>query len=131
MSLQSQADIIESQADVIASQEGIIETMRAILVQEGDDREVLREARTALSDWFVATYPHLYPPPPRPQLRVVRGRTGGTMRRPAPRRYPADRFCAECALLVPVEVVVRDPLTIGCRCAQGHMWLAGTTRMRG
>jgi len=112
---------------LIESLEGIIEDMRAILVQKGDDSEILREARTALSDWFVATYPHLYPPPPRPQLRVIRGRTGGTMR-PVPRRYLADRSCPECALLVPVEVVVREPSVIGYRCAQGHMWLAGPVR---
>jgi len=41
-----------------------------------------------------------------------------------PVRYNAERFCPECALPVPVEVVVKDPLTIGYRCAQGHMWLA-------
>jgi len=53
---------------------------RAILVQQGDDREILREARVALSDWFVATYPHLYPGQGRPQLRVIQGGGEGTDR---------------------------------------------------
>ena len=44
---------------------------------------------------------------------------------PLPARYTADRVCPECARLVPVEVVVQDPRTIGYRCGQGHMWLAG------
>ena len=41
-----------------------------------------------------------------------------------PRRYTADRICPGCALLVPVEVVVMDPWTIGYRCGRGHKWLA-------
>ena len=41
-----------------------------------------------------------------------------------PVRYAGDRFCAECAMLVSVEIVVQDPGTIGYRCGQGHMWLA-------
>ena len=73
MKPQSQDDIIESQAD-------IIEDMRAILVQEGDDSAILREARIALSDWFLATYPHLYPGQGRPQLRVIPGGGEGTGR---------------------------------------------------
>jgi hypothetical protein len=76
----SQAEIIEQQADFIESLEGIVEDMRAIMVQQGDDREVLREARVALSDWFVATYPHLYPNQGRPQLRVIQGDGEGTDR---------------------------------------------------
>ena len=62
-----------SNEDVIESLEGIVEDMRAILVQQGDDREILREARIALSDWFIATYPHLYPGQDRPRLRVLKG----------------------------------------------------------
>ena len=42
-----------------------------------------------------------------------------------PARYTADRTCPECAVLVPVEVVVQDPGTIGYRCDKGHKWLAG------
>ena len=41
-----------------------------------------------------------------------------------PARYAADRFCAECARLVSVEVAVQDPATIGYRCERGHKWLA-------
>ncbi len=44
------------------------------------DREILREARVALSDWLVATYPHLYPGQGRPQLRVIQGGGEGTGR---------------------------------------------------
>ena len=58
---------------------------------------------------------------------MIRGRTGGTMR-PVPRRYAADRPCPECGGMRSVEVVVRDPLTIGYKCTQGHMWLAGPVR---
>ena len=71
MKPRSDEDIIESQAD-------IIEDLRAILVQQGDDSAILREARIALSDWFIATYPHLYPGQGRPQLRVVRGGKRGS-----------------------------------------------------
>ena len=46
-----------------------------------------------------------------------------------PARYVADRVCAECARLVPVEVVVKAPATIGYRCGQGHKWLAGQRRL--
>lgn len=77
MNRQQQDDLIESQAD-------IIEEMRVILVQEGDDPAILREAREALSDWFLATYPHLYPDQPRPQLRAIKG--GG--RRSRSRQHP-------------------------------------------
>ena len=76
----SQAEIIEQQADFIESLEGIVEDMRAILVQQGDDREILRQARIALSDWFVAQYPHLYPGQGRPQLRLIQGEGEGTGR---------------------------------------------------
>ena len=76
----SQAEIIEQQADFIECQGDIIEDMRAILVQEGDDSAILREARVALSDWFVATYPHLYPNQGRPQLRLIQGDGEGTGR---------------------------------------------------
>ena len=62
-----------SNEDVIESLEGIVEDMRALLVQQGEDREILREARIALSDWFIATYPHLYPGQDRPRLRVLKG----------------------------------------------------------
>ena len=62
------------------SMEDIIEEMRAILVRQGDDSAILREARVALSDWFVATYPHLYPNQARPQLRVIQGGGEGTGR---------------------------------------------------
>ena len=111
---------LQSHDDIIEDLEGIIEDLRVILVQEGDDPAILRQARVALSDWFMATYPHLYPGHGRPQLRVIKGdvmqyRT----------RYVADRVCARCARLVSVEVAVQDPQTIGYRCAQGHMWLAG------
>ena len=80
MNPQSQEEFIESLEDIIEHQEDIIEDMRAILVQQGDDREILREARVALSDWFVATYPHLYPGQGRPQLRVIQGEGEGTGR---------------------------------------------------
>lgn len=61
-------DIIEAQAD-------IIEQLRVILIQEDDDTAVLNEARVALSDWFVAQYPHLYGRPPRKRdhLRLIEG----------------------------------------------------------
>jgi len=80
MNPQSQEEFIESLEDIIESREDIIETLRAILVQQGDDREVLRQARVALSDWFVATYPHLYPGQGRPQFRVIQGGGEGTDR---------------------------------------------------
>ena len=70
----------EPRMPLIESQAGILEDLRAILVQQGDDREVLREARVALSDWFIATYPHLYPDQGRPQLRVIQGGGEGTGR---------------------------------------------------
>ena len=80
MKPQSQEEFIESLEDIIESQEDIIEDMRAILVQQGDDREILRQARITLSDWFVATYPHLYPGQGRPQLRLIQGEGEGTGR---------------------------------------------------
>ena len=80
MSRHQQEDLIEQQADLIESLEDIVEDMRAILVQQGDDREILRQARIALSDWFVAQYPHLYPGHGRPQLRVIEGGGEGTGR---------------------------------------------------
>jgi hypothetical protein len=70
----------QSQEDLIESLEDIIEEMRSILVQEGDDSTILREAREALSDWFIATYPHLFPGHGRPQLRVIEGGGEGTGR---------------------------------------------------
>ena len=70
----------QTKDDIIESLEGIVEDMRAILVQEGDDREILRQARITLSDWFVATYPHLYPGQGRPQLRLIEGGGEGTGR---------------------------------------------------
>ena len=82
----------QSQEDLIESLEDIVEEMRAILVQEGDDSSILREARIALSDWFIATYPHLYPGQGRPQLRVIKGEERG--RHAVPGRYTADRVCA-------------------------------------
>ena len=80
MNPRSQEEFIESLEDIIESQEDIIETLRAILVQDGEDREILRQARVALSDWFVATYPHLYPGQGRPQLRLIQGEGEGTGR---------------------------------------------------
>ena len=70
----------EPRVPLIESLEDIVEEMRAILVQQGDDREILRQARVALSDWFIATYPHLYPGQGRPQLRVIQGGGEGTDR---------------------------------------------------
>ena len=70
----------QTKDDIIESLEGIVEDMRAILVQQGDDREILRQARITLSDWFVATYPHLYPGQGRPQLRLIEGGGEGTGR---------------------------------------------------
>ena len=114
----------EPRMPLIESLEGIVEDMRAILVQQGDDSEILREARTALSDWFVATYPHLYPGHGRPQLKVIKGTgTGIVMQYQA--RYTADRYCGECSRMAAVEVVVQDPAMIGYRCDRGHKWLAG------
>ena len=80
MNPQSQEEFIESLEDIIEHQEDIIEAMRAILVQQGDDPAILRQARIALSDWFIATYPHLYPDQGRPQLRVIQGGGEGTDR---------------------------------------------------
>jgi len=80
MNPQSQEEFIESLEDLIEHQEDIIETMRAILVQQGDDSAILRQARIALSDWFIATYPHLYPGQGRPQLRLILGEGEGTGR---------------------------------------------------
>lgn len=74
-------NLIESQAD-------IIEEMRAILVREGDDTAILNEARVALSDWFIATYPHLYPEQRHPRLRVIKG---GGRRSRAARQSPLLR----------------------------------------
>ena len=122
MNQQQQDDLIEQQAGLIESQADIIEALRVILLQEGDARQTLAEARIALSDWFIATYPHLYPSQGRPQLRLIRG--------PYPHLYLADRLCPECALLVPAEVVVQEPKTIGYRCGQGHKWLAGLQNRR-
>ena len=73
-------DLVEQQAGLIDQRNEIIDKMRAILVQQGDDSAILRQARVALSDWFVATYPHLYPGQGRPQLRVIRGGGEGTGR---------------------------------------------------
>ena len=73
-------DLIEEQIALIESRNLIIDGLRQILIQQGDDREVLREARVALSDWFVATYPHLYPNQGRPQLRLIQGDGEGTDR---------------------------------------------------
>jgi hypothetical protein len=70
----------QTQEDLIESLEGIIEEMRAILVQEGDDRDILREARVTLAGWFVAAYPHLHPGQGRPQLRLIQGEGEGTGR---------------------------------------------------
>ena len=71
MNHQQDRDLLERHAD-------IVEDLRAILVQQGDDREILREARIALSDWFIATYPHLYPGQDRPRLRVLKGGKRGS-----------------------------------------------------
>jgi hypothetical protein len=68
----------QSQEDLIESLEDIVEEMRAILVQEGDDHAILRAARIALSDWFIAQHPHL--DRSRPQLRVIQGDGEGTGR---------------------------------------------------
>ena len=76
----SQADIIEQQSEVIESHADIIEALRVILLREDNDRKTLAEARIALSDWFIATYPHLYPGQGRPQLRVIQGGGEGTDR---------------------------------------------------
>ena len=70
----------QSQDDIIESLEDIVDEMREILVQQGDDREILRQARIALSDWYIATYPHLYPGQGRPQLRLIQGEGEGTGR---------------------------------------------------
>ena len=40
-----------------------------------------------------------------------------------PIRYTADRICPECGMLMPVEVVVQAPQTVGYRCDRGHKWL--------
>ena len=45
-----------------------------------------------------------------------------------PQRYRADRKCPQCALVVPVQVVVQSPQVIGYRCDRGHMWLATARR---
>ena len=50
---------------------------------------------------------------------------------PVPRfpvRYTGQRTCPECAILVPVEVAVQDPVTVGYRCDRGHMWLLRPVR---
>ncbi len=73
-------DLVEQQAGLIDQRNEIIDKMRAILVQQGDDSAILRQARVALSDWFVATYPHLYPNQGRPQFRVIQGGGEGTDR---------------------------------------------------
>ena len=104
------------------TQDDIIEELRLILIKEGDDTATLNEARVALSDWFLGVYPHLRE---RPQLRVIKGSKGAWDVMQYRTRYTADRVCAECARLVPVEVVVQDPRTIGYRCGAGHKWLAG------
>lgn len=77
----------QSQDDLIESLEDIVDTMREILVQQGDDSEILRQARIALSDWFVAMYPHLYPGHGRPALRLLKG-GGRKSRRQAPLLSP-------------------------------------------
>ena len=73
-------DLIEEQVALIESRNLIIDGLRQILVQQGDDSAILRQARVALSDWFIATYPHLYPGQGRPQLRVIQGGGEGTDR---------------------------------------------------
>ena len=69
-----------------------------------------RKTREALnSPLFPADFPCRHPGAgPVPQLPV---------------RYAGQRSCPECALLVPAEVVVQDPRTIGYRCGRGHKWL--------
>ena len=71
---------LQSQDDIIESLEDIIETMRAILVQEGDDPAILHEARVALSDWLTSQYG-----PPRTRLHLIKGsvrRSGSARQRP-------------------------------------------------
>ena len=80
MNQQQQADIIEQQAEVIESHADIIEALRVILLREDNDRKTLAETRITLSDWLIATYPHLYPGQGRPQLRVIQGGGEGTDR---------------------------------------------------
>jgi hypothetical protein len=68
-------------------QADIIEQLRLILVQEGDDSEILAQARIALSDWFITQYPHLSAPhPPRNHLHLVKGegRCSNSLARQAP-----------------------------------------------
>lgn len=116
--------LADQQADIIAWHEEILEQLRAIFARTDlYDREIVRQARIALSDWFVATYPHLYPAQDRPQLKVIAG-TGGSVMSRRSARYSGDRICLQCGILVLVEVVVQDPVTVGYRCGAGHMWLA-------
>lgn len=51
------------------TQDDIIEELRLILIQQGDDSEILKEARIALGNWFAD------PQPRRAQtrLRVING----------------------------------------------------------
>ena len=42
-----------------------------------------------------------------------------------PVRYDGERACPECRFVAVVAVVIQSPGTIGFRCGQGHMWLAG------
>lgn len=73
-------DLIEEQVAFIESRNRIIDDLRQILLRDDTDREIVRQAREALSDWFLATYPHLYPGQGRPQLRVIQGGGEGTGR---------------------------------------------------
>jgi hypothetical protein len=73
-------DLIEQLTGTVEHRDAILEDLRAILVQQGDDVETLRQARIALSGWFIATYPHLYPDQGRPQLRLIEGGGEGTGR---------------------------------------------------
>ena len=53
------------------SQDDILEELRVILIQQGDDSQILKEARIALGNWYAA----LCSPPRRERghLRVLKG----------------------------------------------------------
>jgi len=72
--------LIEHQGNVIESQDEIIDELREILAREAPDREIVRDARLALSAWYGNVHPHLHPDQARPQLRVIQGGGEGTDR---------------------------------------------------
>lgn len=70
----------QQQAEAVDELAAIVYELRGILAREATDREIVRDARLVLADWYASVYPHLFPGPARPQLRVIQGGGEGTGR---------------------------------------------------